>query len=427
MQLANVKRRAGYLLWMLGEQLAGTGVTRFVLFPVAAYLVGKENFGVFVTALSAVSILGITPSMGLSTGLLRHMAEYPEAQRASVCRTAMTMCHVAMLVIIGVGLLSVAAVGLIGSTPMEVVVCLVPLAFSLYAENQLSLALTDLRITRKFRQRTLWVSLQAGLVLAGGLVGALAAGVIGLAWGFAIGNMVAYIAQRPLRSAWSKQPYDREIARVLRAVWLHMTVAGMLAFSGPYLIRIILSIWHPFTEVSYLYGATSVFSIFLVPVSCTGYVLLSLLAAYTSLSGLSRQAKLQCVVFIVGSVVGMPILMKVTGPVILRIMFPQFGPPSAELLAIVVWAMPFAVLMFMTRPFMVKFAPIKVIPIVNGLTAAGYAVPALLLIPTLGARGAAWSFVIGSAVYALAILAALLIVAKSKGRETATNPAFSGG
>ena len=69
-----------------------------------------------------------------------------------------------------------------------------------------------------------------------------------------------------------------------------------------------------------------------------------------------------------------------------------------RLLDIVVWAMPFQVLLLVTNPFVVRFARVQVMPVVNGLGLVGHLAPVFVLVPGFGARGAAWSLVIGHAV-----------------------------
>ena len=81
-QIHLMLRDAGYIFWVFAEQAAFLALPRLVLFPLAAYLVGKEDFGVFSTALSVTLLLGIQPQNGLGTGLLRHLSDYSEERRA---------------------------------------------------------------------------------------------------------------------------------------------------------------------------------------------------------------------------------------------------------------------------------------------------------------------------------------------------------
>lgn len=433
MQIATIRRYSGYMFWAAAEQALTIGATRLFLFPIGAYLIGKEPFGLFVTALSAAAMLGTTPSIGLATAMVRHMAEYPDERRGRFCFTAICMCHRAMCVLIAIGLAGVAAAAVLHLRSGALLACLAPLLLSLYGENQLSLTLTELRVRRHFRESTAWCGLQAACASALGITGTLVGiaitstwghprvagiegsagrllgGAVGLACGYAAGNLVAYAVLRRHRREWFRESYDRDMARVLKAVWFHITLASILLFSGQYLNRLILS-RYSFADVSDLYGATTVLYLLLAPVSSGSVLLLNMLARYTSTASLSRAAKANCVLVTIAAVVGLPIVLKVAGPLLLKIVFPGLGPSAARLLDILVWAMPFGVLMFLVRPFVIKFAPVQVNPIINTTAMAGQLIPALALIPSFRGPGAAWAVVIGNAVYAIALVLVLAAV-----------------
>lgn len=401
MLFTSIRGKLGYMFWVFAEQVMSIGVARFLLFPLAAYVVGKEPFGAFVTAHSIVSIIGVTPSMGLSTGLLRHVVECPEEKRARFYQTSLRLCHVAMLLILAAGLVCIAVVGALQLTPVMMLSCLVPLVLSLYADNQLTLTLTELRINRQFQRRVLWAALRAGLGLIGGVGGMLVGGAVGFAWGLAAGTAVTYIVVRRRGGARLREPYDAEMGGILKSVWFYMTLAGVLAFSGQYLVRILVSVWYSFADVAEFYGATNALNLFLVPVSCSGALVLSMLAQHTSVASLSRKAKLQFLSLVVGSAVGLPILIRFGGPPVLRIMFPEFAASSTELLFIILWAAPFSSLTLLMRPFVVKFEAIRAMPLINGVSLAAHLLPSIWLIPPYGVRGAAWAFLVGQTVTGL--------------------------
>lgn len=407
------------MAWVVGEQAAAIGTTRFLLLPIAASLIGEESFGVFIMAMSVVAILGATPSMGLSTGILRHLVEYPEAQQPRFCQTAVRLCHKAMLIILAAGLLGIAVAGAARLAPVEILGCLVSLVVSLYAENQFGVMLTDLRVKREFKVRTFWTVYRAAWVFAIGLVGAYLGGTVGLAAGFATGNMIGYVTLRYQRREWLRQPYDPEMGRVLKRIWFHMTLAGILALSGQYLNRIILGIYYSFSDVAHLFAATSITAMFLVLLGCFNYLLLSMLARYKSFSELTKTVKIQWLTVLIVSMVGLPTAVMAIGPVVLRIMYPEFSDEAIDLLRIVVWMMPFAVVADMVRPFVVKFSPTKVIPIVNGLALSGFLIPSLVLIPRFGCYGAAWSFVLGRAIHATSFVVVPWAVARRASAQDA--------
>jgi O-antigen/teichoic acid export membrane protein len=93
-----------------------------------------------------------------------------------------------------------------------------------------------------------------------------------------------------------------------------------------------------------------------------------------------------------------PLVFKLASPIAFKLIFPNFGEESRKLLHIVIWAIPFTTLISLMRPFVMKFAAIKITPLINALSLLGTLVPAIVLIPSLHASGAAWAVVVGQAV-----------------------------
>jgi len=68
---------------------------------------------------------------------------------------------------------------------------------------------------------------------------------------------------------------------------------------------------------------------------------------------------------------------------------------------------PCAAVVNFSRPFIVKFGPIKCVPVLNVITLAAHLLPAILLIPKFGIRGAVISYNIGYGLSAISWLGAL--------------------
>ena len=66
------------------------GLSRLVIFPVAAYLLGKEEFGLFIWSLGIVMMVGKAPSGGLQTGVIRNMARLEEPVKDILISTGVT-------------------------------------------------------------------------------------------------------------------------------------------------------------------------------------------------------------------------------------------------------------------------------------------------------------------------------------------------
>ncbi len=393
-----ISRKVSYLFWTFVEQTALMALPRLVLWPIAAYMVGKESFGIFVFAFAIASILGLQPGNGLATGLLRHLSDYEEPQQRQFSGIALRLCHKAMVVIVGIGMLVFSILGAADLISRPVVYCLIPLILSLYAENQTHLLLTECRFHRQFKQRAIWFTVRSIVNIIGGVAGAKVAGLMGLVWGFSIGNMIVYAILRVQYQEWFRGSYDAKMAGILKKVWLQITIAGIIAIAGPYLNRIILGSIHGFNDTADLVAATSVTFIFLAPITGVSGLLLSIISRYSSIKDLSRQSKIQLFcVFILGAVV-CPAGLRLFASRIMNTLYPNFGEASVQLLNILIWMLISETVVNLCRPFVMKFGSVRLVPIINGASLVATLVPAFCLIPVYGTVGAAWAIVVGSIV-----------------------------
>ena len=394
-------RNSGYAFWSAMEQVASTALPRLVLFPVAAYFMGKEQFGLFMTALSVTLIIGTQPQSGLSDGLLKHLSDYPEEQRNQLCGTALRLSHRVVTAIVVIGILAVFGSAALKPSLHTLLSCMFPLIISLYPENQFSLTLTKTRYTRQFRHRTLWVFLKALSVLIFGIAGALIDKARGLAWGYMLGNSLAYIVIRLRHQSSYRPPYNFEMAKVLKSVWLQMSLASMLAVCGPYINRIFLGIYYSYGDVAELVAATSVMFIFLTPVGCSSIFLMSMISKYKSISQCSRRAKAAWLLVMFLGVVILPVMLFVAGDFVIKLLFPTFGEGPLRLLHILNWVVAFQTVISLTRPLVIKFGSIRIIPVINAISAAIMLLSAYLMIPRYGAAGAAWAVAVSNIITAL--------------------------
>lgn len=398
-----ITRHVGSLFWNYLEQASAIGIPRLVLFPLAAYLIGKNDFGLFATALSFALLVGIHPANGLATGLLRNLTHYPDQRQAQLSSTAARMCHKFLLFALSIALVVLFSVRVSGLIDTITYLCLTFLAISLYAENEFMLILTPLRYERKFREHALWFSGRSLCVLALGLAGCYLFGVAGLAFGMMSANflMCGLAAQRRYEAGLE---YDPEQARTLRGVWVHMSIAGMLVVAGPHLSRIVLRFYADNESVADLFAATGIAYIFIAPITnCSGF-LLSMISGYKTLNDISGHVyKMLLGMMIGGTVLGM-VLFGLAAPIMLRLLFPGFGDRASDLFSILIWMIPANIVISSVKPLITKFANVAWVPRISFAVLSIILILMFTLIPRWGLEGAAWSISAGS------VLAALLRV-----------------
>lgn len=418
MSIARFKRYFGYTFWTGLEAALILGLPRLVIFPVAAYLLGKEEFGLFIFSLGIVMMLGKAPSIGLAMGIIRHMAELKEGDRDILVSTAVRLCRIVMLAIVSVGILALGIVRYFWQTDPKIIWCLVPLLIHLYLWNLIDLRMVRYRVERRFALRTAWYSL-LGILLFIVIPGAVLGGAVGMAWGYTVGFVVTHIILSwRQKTLFREYAYDVRLGALLKQVWFHVTVAAILGTSTGYTYRIILGIFHSYSSVAIFFGATSIIYLCLAPVNVLGQLLLSMLGGLTHLDDVGKRQKYMVLAGAVSIVVGASLMVLLAGPFVLSVMFPEFAKESAQILRWLVMVIPCSVTMSFCRPFIMKFGPIKLIPVLNFVTFAVHLVPAMILIPKFELRGTVISYHIGYVLSAISWLGGLVWTFKfSKGSK----------
>ncbi len=409
--MKSIIKHAPSLFWTFLEQASATGVSRLVLFPLVAYLVGKNDFGLFATALSFTLIVGNQPANGLATGLLRNLSHHQDQQQNQLSSTAVRMCHKFLLyfllsaIVVFVG---VVATGLIGK---KTYLCLTFLAISLYAENEFMLILTPLRYKRKFREHSLWHVGSSLCILLFGVIGCYLAGVVGLAFGMMSANflMCGMAAKKYFEAGLG---YDPEQAKTLRLVWVHITMAGVLVLAAPHLNRIVLRFYADNESVADLFAATGIAYVFIAPISNFSGLLLSMISKYKTITEISGYVyKMLLGMMIGGAIVGIT-LFWLTAPIMLRLLFPGFGDRASELFSILIWMIPANIVVALIRPLIAKFANVTWIPRINFVVLSVMIILMFSLIPHWGLEGAAWSIAIGNIIAAILRMAIFFVIYK---------------
>jgi len=405
----NIIRHTTYLFWTFLEVFSHTGISRLVLFPIAAYLIGKNEFGLFATVLSVILIIGTQPSNGLSLGLLRNLAHYQDQQQRQLCSTAVRMCHKFLIYFVLIALVVIFGVFASGLIGKKACLCLTFLAMSLYAENEFMLILTPMRYKRLFKERSLWHLGCSLCVLVFGIAGCFIFGVVGLAFGMMSANfLMCFILASKRYEADLK--YSVEQAKVLRFIWFQLTLAGMLALAGPHLNKIVLRLYSDNESVADLFAATGITYVFVAPILSSSGLLLSMLSKYKTINEISGYVfKRLFGVMIAGIIIGV-VVFGWAGPIMLQLLFPQFGDRALGLFGILIWLIPSSIVTAFIRPLITKFANVAWIPRINFLNVSIMLILTFSLTPHWGLIGAAWSISICSAIVTMVRLVLFCVI-----------------
>jgi len=405
---AHFKRYFGYTFWVALEVVVFTGLSRLVIFPVAAHLLGKEQFGLFIFSLGIALMLGAAPSVGLATGVIRHMAELEASARGTLVSTSIRLCKIAMLLIVLIGIIALGIVRYFSQTDPKIIWCIVPLLILLYPWNILELQLVQYRVGREFALRTAWYSVLSMLSFIA-IPAAIFGGAVGMAWGYMLGFVVTHILLSwKQKILFKRSNYDAKLAGLLKKIWLHISIASILSLSGRYIYRLVLGIFYSYSTVAIFFGATNILDLCMAPMGILSQLLLSMLSGFSRLEDVGKRQRYTVLAAAVSIGVVGPLIVLLAGPFILSVIFPDFANESTQILRWLVMVMPCLTVEIFSKPFVIKFGPIKFVPVLNFITLMGHLVPAITLIPKFGIMGAAVSYNIGYSLSAASWLGALL-------------------
>jgi len=415
--IRDIIKYIGYAFWVGIESVVFCGVPRLIVFPVAAFLLSTEEFGLFIFSLSIVMMLGKAPAGGLETGILRHMMDFEESKRDALISTGIRLCRIAMLAIMGAGLVALCIVRQLWQIDVKIIWCLVPLLLLLYCWNLFELQMVRYRIERKFALRALWYGF-LGLLMFTAIPGAILGGAVGMAWGFMLSYGLLYVVLSLRQKVLLRNvSYDVKFGKLLKGVWFHDSVASVLALSGTYIYRIILGGFHSKEHVAVFFGATAIVALSLMPVQIMSSLLMSMLGGLGRLGDLRKKQRYM----IFGSAILIALVATLAtyfmGPYILSVIFPKFANESAEIIKLIIMVVPCTIVACFSMPFITKFGPIQFLPLLNLTSFVTHFVPALLLIPRSGMKGAVISYNMGYGMMAVWRLCALAWVLKKGGRK----------
>lgn len=385
-----------YFTWAILDQTCVLGVTSLLLFPLLAYFLGNELFGVFVLAMGFINMVGRSPSIGFETFILREAVKYSAEEQSWMVRTMMVLSS---FIVLPIGFLFMLGSSLLADKyHIPLLAKILPiLGIYLIFFNIIETVLVPYRVLRQFHKivfvhfsRTLFLFTAIPLYLAGGFE------FIAYAWLIGTTAAIAAVLFLQYRDLFARPFFSVAFARQALSVWWPFSLSALLTFSEGKIDRLVLGYWWPEEAVAGFYAAVSLALTFTLPIGLTSRFILSLLSAKKEKTFWDKKlyilyawgAVLVCLTFcVIGIFMGKPLI---------RMLYPGLFEKASSLWSWVVTGIMIGSLKIILRPFITKFLSPNVIFILAAVSIAVKAAFVLLLIPRYGALGASMSIFITS-------------------------------
>ena len=408
-RISYLARFGKYASWTVLDQAVMLGLTRLVLFPVLLWIfvqaldeqAGENLFGSFALAIGFVSLIGNSPSNGLSGYVLRDAVNHEADQQRVMLRTVLLL---SIIITLPVALVYVVGGGPIGraydDTALTVLLPFMGVYLLLFnvAETMISIY----RVRRTFGWMVLIHSIHFGLLFLT-VPFYLFFGVAGLGYAYVLAGSAALLGVVFLeRQTFLERPYySRRFRIAALKVWLPFSAAAFIHLSSGYLDRLLLGYWWPGAELAAFVAAAATARILQLPGSQVSVLLVSLLGRIQTSGRFSRQFY---ALYAAGSLLTALVVLalgSLLGKFVLNCLYPSLLEEALPLWNWVVGAAAATNVYVACRPFVTKFLPPNYIPIMVGISVAGRLVPVVLLVPRGGSLGAAQAMLIGSVIAAL--------------------------
>lgn len=398
--LARYLRFGGYAGWMALDQAIQLGVPRLIILPALLAVLGVHEFGIFVLALGLINAIGGAPANGLVIYLFRELTHYEGNDRLVAMRTTLLL---AISVTLPFFLVLSLGAGWIETSYDKAGMAkyLIPLAIYLLCINVLDAVLAQYRIERKFEA----VPLLHGVVSLVALCGVPLCYYFGAVWagiGFAVGGLLALVIVMIIKGGSLLQAplWSGTFARAAMKAWAPLSLSSLVTLSAMQLDRLLLGVWWPANDVAIFFAAAGLAQLSGVPATLVSQVVISLLGKVKTIDHFSQRFYLA---FAAGAALLSTLMFFVGWPLGGLLLGFFYSAVSEE--ALPLWGYCLAARMVASaqvsiRPFILKFAPPNIIPVLSAVSFVGRFLPLLLLVPTRGALGAAEGMLIGSIVMA---------------------------
>ncbi|MCP4245470.1 MAG: oligosaccharide flippase family protein [bacterium] len=396
--MSRVARFGRYAAWNALDQVVMLGVPRLVLFPILAFLLGDTMFGTFVLALGLVQCIGLSPSQGLSSFIIREAVQCDAAKQQLMVRTVLLLCLLIMVPIcvgLGCGTGPIARIydkpALVGFLPcLSIYLLLMDLATTAQAIWRVRRAFWRLVVIHAVHTALLFLAVPFYLL---GDVNAVARAYI-------LGGVgaLAVVLLMGRRSYRGRPLCSRAVVRSAMGVWIPMSLSALMVLSAGYLDRVLLGLWWPAAEVAVFFAAVSPAMISVIPAGQLSHFALSLLGQVKSRERFGRgfyaaYAAGACLWALL--VFG---VLSLLGQWLLTTLYPDLADRALPLWHYALAAYGAVGIGTSCRPFVIKFLSPRLLLLLTAATLVGRMIPLLVLVPAGGALGAARAMLIGASI-----------------------------
>lgn len=394
---SRLARWGGYFFWNAAGLVLALGIDRLVVHPALAPCLGQDVFGAFIYVLGLVNLVGTVGANGFAIIMQREYARQSKDDARAMVRTS-----IALSVAISAAILAVTLTVCLISATDEVRdhawQLYIPLALYAIIRSVQHVIATQLGIDRRFALLFVLRVLEALILVVN-----LAVAPMGSLW--AIGGVyVASVLAPVIASVFTSRQVlgagrliNEAIAKLLMRGWWGGAAITLTEQVQVYASRLILGQFWAMGEVAVLYAGTSIANLFNSPVGMAGGLVLSILAGQRNQAFVGRRRTVYLLVTM-GCAVAVGVVSYAVGRWIILWAYPSFGPETLEFYAWIAIANGLTAAMLLLRPVVVRYLPLRRVTLASFSTAAVQVIALVVAVPAFGAKGAAVSLAISSAV-----------------------------
>lgn len=393
-RFGRLRRWSGYAAWSAAATALPIALDRLVIAPVLNRALPEESFGAFIWVLGIMTMVSTAGGAGFSNLLMRELARREPDDARTLFRTVVTICAVTSALFVG-GAAALSYFGAVDAVRRHAPELCGVLAIYGWAGVLQWLPTAHLRVRRRFDVFFWLRAMQAG-ILALALFAARGAGLMTVCVIYAASQIAPaalnfYLVRADVgRGSW----YVGAVARTVWIMWPGLALSAVIESSLVYAPRIVLGMVNAdIHAVTILFIATSIGSIFTMPVSIFGSIVLAALAGHRdfALAGRKGWAYLA---FCLGVGAAMGVASDVIGRPVIRMLYPDDAAAALGFYHWVALANAAGAGVVLVRPVVLRYARVRHVALLSVGTLAVQLAFLFVFVPLWGCVGAAQALTI---------------------------------